>query len=178
MIMTLPAPTAEPAQHAASNGALRIIVVLLALIEILRGLADLPILFDDIAKIPGFTLYGLMTIATIVLHPILGLAAFALALARRPRHAIVALAVFILAHWASENSTVFRDGLQIIGGDAFVTSQMAFNTFGQPLIAIGAIAAAWCNRYLALAAVAVIVPAMLDLIGFIAFAVAVSNHGF
>jgi hypothetical protein len=178
MTMTLPAPAAEPAQHAAGNGALRIIVVLLALIEILRGLADLTILFDDIATIPGFTLYGLMTIATIVLHPILGFAAFGLALARRPHHAVVALAAFILAHWASENSTVFRDGLQIIGGDAFVTSQMAFNAFGQPLVAAAAIAAAWHNRHLAAATVAVMLPTLVDAAGIVAFAIAVNSHGF
>jgi hypothetical protein len=178
MTMTLPAPAAEPAVRSSGDLGLRIVVALVALIEGMRGLSDLPILFGDIAKIPGFTLFGLTTIATIVLHPILGFAAFGFALARRLRHALVALAVFILAEWMSEMSTVFRDGLQIVGGDAFVTSLTAFKTFAPPLIAAAAIAAAWRNRHLTMATLAVMLPTLVDATAIAAFAIAVSMYGF
>jgi hypothetical protein len=178
MTMTLPAPAAEPAARATRDQVLRLIIALVALIEGVRGLTDLPILFDDIAKIPGFSIYGLMTIASIVMHPIAGFASFDFALTRRLRHALVTLAAFILWAWASEMSTVFRDGLQLGGGDAFVVSLMAFKTFAPPLIALGAIAAARRNRHLTAATVAVMLPTLVDAAAIVAFAVAVSLHGF
>jgi hypothetical protein len=178
MTMTMLVPAAEPAQEASRGGVLRIIVALVGLIEVLRGLIDIPIVFFDIAPIAGFTPYGVMTVAVMVSHPILGFAALVLALTHRPRHAIAALALFLLGDWVVQNSTMFRDGLQLVGGDAFVTALMIGKVLVQPLVAAAAIAAARCNRYLALAAIAVIVPVMLDLIGFIVFAIAVSVHGF
>jgi hypothetical protein len=178
MTMTLPAPAVEPARPASCDRALRVIVALVAVIEGMRGLTDVPILFGDIAKIPGFTPLGLITIAMIVLHPILGFAAFGFALAHRLRLAIVALAVFIFAEWASEMSTVFRDGFQIVGGDVFVTSLAAFKTFAPPLIAIGAITAVWRNRHLTAATIAVMLPTLVDAAAIAAFAIAVSMYGF
>jgi len=172
MTMTLPTPATEPAGHACGERTLRVIVALVGLIEGLRGLTDVPILFGDITKI------GAITVTVMVLHPILGFAALGLALARRLRHAIGALAVFILAEWASDNSTVFRDGLQLGGGDAFVASLMTFKTFVQPLIGAGAIAAAWRNRHLAAATIALMLPTLVDAAGIAAFAIAVSLYGF
>ena len=52
MTMTPPAPAVEPAARATRDQELRLIVALVALIEGVRGLTDVPILFDDIAKIP------------------------------------------------------------------------------------------------------------------------------
>ena len=171
MTMTLHNPSAEPAGRAFGDRALRIIVALVGLIEGLRGLTDVPLLFGDIAKI------GVTTVAVMALHPIGGFAAVGLALAGRLRHAVGALAVFILAQWASDNSTVFRDGLQL-GGDAFVVSLMTFKTIVQPLIGVGAIAAAWRNRHLTAATIAVMLPMLVDVAAIAAFAIAVSLHGF
>jgi hypothetical protein len=53
-----------------------------------------------------------------------------------------------------------------------------FKIFVQPLIAAIAIAAAWRNRQLAAATLAVMLPTLVDATGFIAFAISVSLHGF
>ena len=47
-----------------------------------------------------------------------------------------------------------------------------------PAIALGAIAAAWFNRYLTLATIGVMLPTLVDIAGVVAFAIAVSIHGF
>jgi hypothetical protein len=155
--MTMTLPAAAPAARSSGDGMLRFVVALVGLIEGFGGLIDVSILFGDIAKIPGYSPGGLIMIAAIVLHPILGLAAFGFGLARRLRYAILALGLLVLSQWASE---------------------MLFKIFVQPLIAAIAIAAAWRNRQLAAATLAVMLPTLVDATGFIAFAISVSLHGF
>lgn len=177
MTMSLPAPAAESAARPSGDGILRIVVALVGLIEGFGGLTDLSILFGDIAKIPGFSPGGLIIIAAIVLHPILGLAAFGCCLARRLRYAILALGLLALSQWASEMPSVIRHGLEL-DGSAFVVALMVFKIFIQPAIAAIAFAAVWRNRHLAAATLAVILPTLVDAAGVIAFAISISLHGF
>jgi hypothetical protein len=89
-------------------------------------------------------------------------------LAGRLRHGIVALALLALTHWAS-----FTMWPGIVGtGDAY------FKIFIQPAIALLSIAAAWYNRYLTLATIAVTLPTLVDAAGFAAFAIAIATYGF
>lgn len=53
-----------------------------------------------------------------------------------------------------------------------------FKIFIQPAIALGAIAAAWLNHYLAPATIGVMLPTLVDAAGIAAFAIGVSIHGF
>jgi hypothetical protein len=175
--MTVPAPAAAPAARSSGDGILRVVVALVGLIEGFGGLIDLSILFGDIAKIPGYSPGGLIMIAAIVLHPILGLAAFGFGLARRLRYAILALGLLVLSQWTSEMPLVIPHDLAL-DGSAFVVALMVFKIFVQPLIAAIAIAAAWRNRQLAAATLAVMLPTLVDATGVIAFAISVSLHGF
>lgn len=154
-------------------------VELVGLLEGLRGLIDVPTLFGDIAKNPGLTIDGFTIITSIVLHPILGLAAFGFALTRRLRTAIAALGTAIFAGWASDMPSVFRHGLEVSLDDStFVVALMAFKIFVAPLAAAGAISASWSNRHLAAATVAVALPTLVHAAGVAAFAIAVSLYGF
>ena len=177
MTMPLPASTPAPAKAASFDQILRVIIALVGVIEGLNGLTDLSILFGDISKIPGTSPGGLAIIASTVLHPILGFAALAFALTRRLRHGIVALGAFALATWFSDALSVTADDLQLTG-DAFVNSTMLFKIVIQPVIAVGAIAAAWFNRYLVPATIGVMLPTLVDAAGLAAFAIGVSIHGF
>jgi hypothetical protein len=177
MTMTLPASTPAPANSASLDQVLRVVIALIGTIEGINGLTDLSILFGDISKIPGYTPGGLTILASIVLHPILGFAALAFALTRRLRYGIIALAVFALTEGASDMPSVIRDGLEW-SGSAFVNATAIFKFILQPVIALGAIAAAWFNRYLTLATIGVMLPTLVDIAGVVAFAIAVSIHGF
>jgi hypothetical protein len=177
MTMTLPAPAAEPAARSSGDGILRVVVALVGLVEGFSGLTDLSILFGDIAKIPGFASGGSIIIITIVLHPILGLAALGFGLARRLRYAIAALALLALSQWASVMPSVIQHGLEF-DGSAIVVALMVFQVFIQPVIGTTVIAAVWHKRHLAAATVAVMLPTLVDVTGFIAFAISVGLHGF
>jgi hypothetical protein len=114
--MTLPASTPAPAERASLDQILRVSVALVGLIEGINGLSGLPMLFGDVAKVPGFTPAGLTIIAWIVLHPLLGFTAFALALSRRLRIGIMALALMALMEWASDVPSIITHGLKLSRG--------------------------------------------------------------
>lgn len=173
MTMTLPASPPAPAGRVSRDQVLRLVMALVALIEGVSGLTSLPLLFGDLTKT------DLPTIASIVLHPVLGLAAFGLALARRLRYGIMALALLALAKWASDVPSMMAHGLELSSGDdAFVVSLMVFKTIMQPLVASAALAAAWLNRFLAAATIAAGLSTLIDAAGIAAFAISVSLHGF
>jgi hypothetical protein len=177
MTMTQPASTPAPAKAASFDQILRVVIALVGVIEGLSGLTDLPVLFGDITKIPGTSPGGLAILASSVLHPILGFAALAFALTRRLRHGIVALGAFALAKWFSDALSMTANDLQL-NGDAFVNSMMLFQIVIQPVVAAGAIAAAWFNRHLVAATIAVMLPTLVNAAGIAAFAIGVSLHGF
>jgi hypothetical protein len=144
------------------------------LIQGINGLSGLPILFGDVAKVPGFAPGGLTIITWIVLHPLLGFAAFG----RRLRTGIMALASMALMEWVSDIPSLITHGLKLSGDDAFVVSLMVFKSIIQPTIAGTALAAAWLDRYLAAATIAVMLPTLVDVASVAAFAVSVILYGF
>ena len=173
MTMTLPASPPAPANAASLDQILRVIVALVGVIEGMGGLIDLPTLFGDLSNI------GLITLASIALHPLLGFAALIFALTRRLRTAIVALALLVLAKWASDMTSAVDHGLELSAGDdAFVIALMVSKIFVQPALSLAAVAAAWFNRYLTAATIAVMLPTIVDAAAIAAFAIAVSLHGF
>lgn len=154
-----------------------VIIGLIGAIEVFSGLSHYSTLFGDISKIPGFSPGGLTILASIVLHPILGLAAVAFALIRRLRLSIIALGLFALTQWASDMPSVIWHGFDL-SGDAFVNAHAVFKIFLQPGIGLLAIAAAWRDRHLTLATVGVMLPTLVDTAGVVAFAIGVMLYGF
>ncbi len=176
-LASTPAPSTSLPEPASLSPVLRVIIALVGAIEGINGLTDVSILFGEISRIPGTTPGGLTIIASIALHPILGFVALAFALTRRLRYGVAALAVLTLMQWASDMPSVINHGFDLTG-DAFVNAQAIFKIIIQPIIAAGAIAAGWFNRHLAPATIAVMLPTLVDLAGFAAFAVGISMHGF
>jgi hypothetical protein len=171
MTMTLPAPTTASERAAALAPILLVLIGMVGAIEGLSGLTELRTLFGDTSKIWPSTL------VVIALHPVFGLAALVFALAGRLRHGIIALALLALSQWFRDMPADF-DLSYDFSGDAFVNAQAAFKIYLRPLFAAGAIIAAWLNRYLAAATVAVMLPTIVDAAGVAAFAIGVMMYGF
>ena len=171
MTMTLPAPTTAPEKSAAPAPTLLVIVGMVGAIEALGGVTELRTLFGDVSKISPTSL------AVIALHPVFGLTALAFALVGRLRYGIAALALLALSQWFSDMSPDF-DLSYSFSGSAFVNLQVAFKIYLRPVFALAAIAAAWFDRYLAAATIAVMLPTIIDAAGVAAFAVGVMLYGF
>jgi hypothetical protein len=178
MAMTLPASSPAPANPASLDHILLVIVALVGAIQGLEGLSGLSTPSDDIAKIPGYSLGGLTNLASTVLHPILSFAAVAFALMRRLRWGIAALALLALGAWAvGELPSVIKHGF-VLGGDAFVGAQDIYRGIVSPALALLAVAAAWFDRHLAAATIAVMLPPIVAAAGVVAFAISVIMYGF
>src|SRR3974390_2978788 len=112
MTMTLPVGTPAPARRIPHETILRVAVALVGLIEAFSGLVDL-VVVGDVASTPDLSPSGLVTLAPMVLHLLLGLAALGFAVTRRLRLGVAALALWALARWGHDISLMIRDGLGI-----------------------------------------------------------------
>jgi hypothetical protein len=175
MTMTLPLSPPVPAKSASLEPVLLVIVALVGAIQGLEGWSELSAV--EISEIPGYSLWGLTILALMVLHPLLGLLAVAFALTRRLRWGIAALALLMLSTWAPDMPSVIRDGL-VLNGDAFVNAHEIYQSIGRPALALLAIAAAWFDRHLATATIAVMLPPIVAAAGVAAFAISVLMYGF
>ncbi len=171
MTMTLPAATPVPENSASLTPVLRVIVAMVGLIEALSGLNELQTLFGDTSKITTLTL------VVIALRPMLGAAAFGFAVANRLRPGIAMLAIFVLARWVDDAPSLLRAGL-VLNGDAFVNGHEIFRDIIALMIGVGSLAAAWFNRYLTVATIAVMLPSVIEAAGVAAFAISVIMYGF
>jgi hypothetical protein len=165
-----------PAAPAASTDtsmmpALRVIVALVGLAETFSGLPDVPVLFGDTSTIDG------LRMMVIALHPAAGIVAFACVLAGRLRYGITAIGILALSQWMSDLPSTIRDGF-ILSRDIFANAHAIIATFGLPVIGAGAIAAAWWNRHLTAATIAVMLPTIIAAAGIAAFAIGVFLYGF
>jgi hypothetical protein len=154
---------------------LYIFLIIIAVIEAFDGLASVPILFGDTSDIPGPGVGGAIIKAHIASHPVLALAALALAAIGKVRHAIIALGALVIMTWLNYMPSVVLHGFDLDGVSAFQTPAqiVAF-----PLMAACAIALAARNQRLGLAAALVSIPTLFGLFGVIAFAISVAIHGF
>jgi len=170
MTMALPASPPAPASSAALDQVLRIVIVLFGAIEGILHFSDLSILLGGRPGDP-------VLLATAALHPILGFAAVGFALAKKLRLGIATLAVLALAQWASDAPPIISDGVTF-SASAFLNADAIFRSFIQPVIGCGAIAAAWFNRHLTAATLAVTLPTLANVAGIAAFAIGVIMYGF
>lgn len=86
---------------ASVKGWLWLAFVVVAAIETLIVLSDVPVLFDDVPEIPGATPGGLLISATILLSPLFAAASVVLAFRSRMDRGIIALASVALLTWLS-----------------------------------------------------------------------------
>jgi hypothetical protein len=154
---------------------LYLLLILIAAIEAFDGLSHVPTLFGDMSEIPGPGIGGAIIKAYIAVHPLLALAALALATIGRLRCAIMALGALVLMNWLNDMPSVVRHGLDFKGLSAFETP-MQIIAF--PLMGACAIALAARSQRLGLATLLVGIPTLYGVMAVVAFGIGVFPHGF
>ena len=172
--MTAPADAiALPPRHPV----LRTMLAIVAAIELVGALTGLASLFYEYGHATPLLIWAQRaTSVKLVLAPIIAAAALVLAAMGRLRNAIVALAALMLVAWASDLPSIAIHGLELsadFGGALAVLAR-----FGYPLIGVAALILALRNQRLVLAGVLVSLPTIVAWAGVVAFAIAVSIHGF
>ena len=161
--------------HAPRLLGLYLLLILVATIEAFDGLSHVPALFGDMSEIPGPGVGGAIIKAYIAVHPLLALAALALATIGRLRYAIMALGALVLMNWLNFMPSVVRHGLDFNGLAAFETP-MQIIAF--PLMGACAIALAARGQRLGLAALLISIPTLYGVLAVVAFGISVFLHGF
>jgi len=159
---TLPDAASVPVRVPRLLG-LYLLLIIIAAIEAFEGLSHAPMLFGDMSEIPGPGLGGAIIKAYVVSHPLLALAALALATVGRLRYAIMALGALVLMNWLNYMPSVVRHGLDFGGLAALQT----------PAIALAA-----RKERLGLATILVSIPTLFDVLAMIAFGISVFLYGF
>ena len=154
---------------------LYLLLILIAAIEAFDELSHVPALFGDMSEIPGPGVGGAIIKAYIAVHPLLALAALALATIGRLRYAVMALGALVLMNWLNDMPSVVRHGFDFNGLSAFETP-MQIIAF--PLMGVCAIALAARSRRLGLATLLVSVPTLYGVMAVVAFGISVFLHGF
>lgn len=166
-----------PAAPSSQFPKLRIALLIVAGIEILNSVSNLPIIFGNRVEILGAGLAGWLLAADLTLLPLIAIAAFILALKYRLGHAVIALAAMIVLTWLTYVPSIILNWTEFPGsglGGAIVLLQAA----AFPLLALAAAALAWRNERLVLATVFVSLPTIVGLVGVLAFAISVALYGF
>jgi hypothetical protein len=154
---------------------LYLLLILIAAIEAFDGLSHVPALFGDMSEIPGPGVGGAIIKAYIAVHPLLALAALALATTGRLRYAIMALGALVLMNWLNDMPSAVRHGLDFKGLAAFETP-LQIIVF--PLMGACAIALAARSHRLGLATLLVGIPTLYGVMAVVAFGIGVFLHGF
>jgi hypothetical protein len=155
---------------------LRILLLIVALIELYQGLSSAPILLGDMSEIPGPGLGGAIIKLDLASHPVLALAALIFAAIGYVRHAIMALGAVVLMTWLNYMPSVIGHGLSFNG--PYVALETSAQIIACPLMGACAIALAARNERLGLATALVSIPTFIFAFGVIAFAIGVAIHGF
>lgn len=170
--------TDAPASAPTRIDKLRLALILLAGLEVLLSTyPNVTILIeDDLAKIIGGSLGGLLVMLELVGRPVLAVAALIFALRRNPRFAIIAIAgiTFVIALSYLPSAILhglYQGGSGIMGLNA--TAKMTL----YPLLAAAAAALAIRNERLRLAAVLVGIPMLASIVSFTLFSMSI-GYGF
>jgi hypothetical protein len=169
MTATADAPSPHPR--------IRIALIVIAAIESLAALRDIPAIFYDFNQTtPLLKFAQALGTVNLVLAVPLAFAALYFALARRLRLAIAAIAIRLLVTWLCDLPSIAIHGLEwslTLGG-----IEVAGYQIGAPLIALAALYLAWRNERLGLATLLVALPIIFFWLGVLAFGVSVMIHGF
>jgi hypothetical protein len=155
--------------------ALRILLAIVAGLELFDSLIGAPMLLDGASSFPGPGIGGAIIKLKMAVHPVLALAALILAAMGYFRQAIITIGAIVLMTWLGYMPAVARHGLDFSGTGLY---QSPAQIFIYPLMGACAIAlAARGERFWSAAALAAI-PSFLGVIGMVTFAIAVAIVGF
>jgi hypothetical protein len=164
-------PAAQPSRWP------RLLLLIVALIEFLGGLGDLPILAGNLDEIPGPGLGGAIIIATIILQPIAAAAALFFIVRANITWALLSMAVVILLNWAS-----FLPSIQLHGLDFGADGTGGLVTFVlvilPPILVLAIAGLALTNMRPTLASLLAVLPTFIDVLGKVAFGIGVAIYGF
>jgi hypothetical protein len=172
--ITLPDAASAPVRAPRLLG-LYLLLIIIAAIEAFDGLSHVPTLFGDMSDIPGPGVGGAIIKTYIASHPVLALAALALATVGRLRYAIMALGALVVMNWLNFMPSVVGHGLDFRGVAAFETP---VRIIAFPLMAACGIALAARSQRLGLATMLVSIPTLYSVFAVIAFAIGVILYGF
>ena len=150
---------------------LRILLVMVAIIELIYSSVGASMLRDDTSSFPGPGIGGALLKLDMATHPVLALAALIFATIGYARHATMALGAVVLMTWLSIMPSVVLHGL---GG----TFQTPAQIIVFPLMGACAIALAARNQWPWLAAALVSIPTFMGTLSFVLFVIGVSLYGF
>jgi hypothetical protein len=150
---------------------LYLLLIIVAAIETFDGLSSAPMLFGDMSK----TIGGAIIKAYIASHPVLAIAALALATIGRLRYAVIALGALVLMTWLHFMPSVVRHGFDFDGVSAFETP---VRIIAFPLMAACALALAARGERLGLATLMVSIPTLYGVASVIAFGIGIFLYGF
>jgi hypothetical protein len=165
--------TDQPAADVpARRSKMRTPLLVVAAIETVSALSDLPIIFVDYeAATPLLAFAQYLTKTQIAAAVLIAIAALVFAIRDWLRHAIAALAILMLTGWIADVPSFFIHGLQLSGGFWGVVS---FGPrFFYPVFALIALILVVRNERLGLAAILVSVPTIVSIVGILAFALSV-----
>ena len=156
---------------------IRIALIVIAAIESLGALRDIPAIFYDFNPTTPLGKFA-QTLGSVdhVLAVPLTLAALYFAIASRLRLAIAAIAIRILVTWLCDLPSIAIHGLE--WSLTFGGIEVAGYQLGAPLIALAALYLARRNERLGLATILVALPTIFFWVGVLAFAISVMIHGF
>lgn len=166
-----------PAQDSSRSGTMRLVLLLVALVETVSALSNLPVLYFGAPEVPGTSPGGLLISATILLKPIFAVAALLFAARGNISRSVVALAVVVLLDWLSYVPSAAKFWSEFPGqGFGGIVSILLLVIF--PLLGVVAIILARQGHRLGLATVLVILPTLLHVLAVVAFGVSVAIYGF
>ena len=156
---------------------IRIALIIIAAIESIGALRDLPAIFYDFNPTTPIGKFAqALSSVDQVLAVLLSLAALYFALARRLRLAIAAIAIRILVTWLCDLPSIAIHGIE--WSLTFGGMEVAVYQIGAPLIALAALYLARRNERLGLATLLVALPTIFFWLGVLAFGISVMIHGF
>jgi hypothetical protein len=156
---------------------IRIVLIVIAAIESIGALRDIPAIFYDFNPTTPLVKFAqTLGSVSLALAVPLALAALYFACARRLRLAIAAIAIRILVTWLCDLPSIAIHGLE--WSLTFGGLEVAGYQIGAPLIALAALYLARRNERLGLATLLVALPTIFFWLGVLAFAVSVMIYGF
>ena len=154
---------------------LRILLAILAGLELFESTIGAPMLLDATSSFPGPGIGGANIKLHLAVHPVLALAVLILAVTGYVRQAIITIGVVVLLTWLGYMPAVARHGLNFSGTGLY---QSPAQIFLYPLMGACAIAVAARSNWLWPAAALAGIPSFLGVIGMVTFAIAVAIVGF
>jgi len=155
----------------------RLLLLIVASIELMGGIGALPILAGNLDEIPGPGLGGKIILATIILRPIAAAVALFFLVRGNLPGALVSIALVILVGWISYLPSIQLHGLELQGDGAGGLFTVAL-TILPPILVLAISALALTNTRLKLATLLATLPTLISILSVVAFGIGVAIYGF